>query len=270
VDVADRIPFGQVETVNNSDNAEVLVAPGGDMNVIWVNNSKEPFGESVVRQALNYATPVDSIIDVVFAGLADRMNTVMPRMKYWPDDVEPYPYDPEKAKELLAQSSVPDGFSTTIIIPSEDTASKQEAQIIQEAWKDLGIDVQIRPLDDATSGDAFGAGEYELMLFPPGPFTTDIPVEDEFAALLFDFPAINNFFTWYENEEVTALVQQALVETDEAKRAELWHEVHVKSMADPMNVPLTYTPGRAAVANNVHDFNYLMGGLFRLETVWID
>jgi peptide/nickel transport system substrate-binding protein len=269
VDVADRIAFSQVATIDKGSTAKVLVVPGGDMNVLWINNSKKPFNEVAVRQALNYATPVDSIVKVVFSGLAPRMNTITPKMKYWPKDLKPYPYDPQKAKDLLAKSSVPNGFSATLNIPGSDQAAKQEAQIIQQAWKQIGVQIAIKPLDDAAHSDDWAGGKYQLTLFPPGPFTTDIPVEDEFAALLFDSPALNNFYTWYKNPAVTSLVQQALTTTDEAKRAALFQQMHVKSMEDPPVVPLTYTPGRAAVSTKVHAFNYLTGGLFRLETVWM-
>ena len=269
VDAAERIPFSQVETVDNGDVAKVLVVDGSDINAAWLNNSKPPFDETEVRQALNYATPSDSIVRVVFNGLARRANSIVPKLKYWKDTVDPYPYDPQKAKELLAQSSVPDGFKTTIGYPSSDQASAQTAQILQEAWGKIGVDVTLVPQDAGT--DTFSTGEYDVLLFQPGTFTSDVPVEDEFAQLLFDFPAINNLFTFSKTPpELLALVRKALHETDESARVEDFTKIQQMSMANPLFVPINYTPNRIAVANNVHDFNLPLTAIFRLETVWID
>jgi peptide/nickel transport system substrate-binding protein len=271
VDVADRIAFSQVERINQGDAAQVLVVDGSDVNALWLNNSKPPFDEDNVRIALNYATPVDSIVDVVFQGLARRMNTIVPKLKYWTDEVQPYPYDPDKARELLAQTSVPDGFSTSIAYVSTDQASAQEAQIIQDAWADIGVEVTLEPLDAATQGDLFSSGEYEAILHEPGVFTSDVPVDDQFAQLLFDYPAINNLFSFYDSPpELKTLVRQALRENDEDRRVEEFTEIHRLSMADPMFVPLTYTPNRVGVANNVHNFSVPLTAIFRLEPVWID
>jgi peptide/nickel transport system substrate-binding protein len=249
----------------------VLVVDGADMNVVWLNNSKPPFDEVEVRQALNYATPVDSIVDVVFHGLAPRMNTITPKLKYWTDASEPYPYDPEKAQDLLAESSVPDGFATTLAYKSTDQPSAQTAQIIKEAWSEIGVDVTLRPVDDATQGELFAGGEYEAILYEPGVFTSDVPIDDQFAQLLFDFPPINNLFTWYETPpELRDLVREVLRETDEARRQELFEQIHIMSMENPPVVPLVYTPNRVAVGNHVHNFSLPLTAVFRLEQVWVD
>jgi peptide/nickel transport system substrate-binding protein len=269
VDVAERIPFSQVETVNNGGTANVLSVDGSDINAVWLNSSQPPLDEDNVRIALNYATPADSIVDVVFHGLATRANSIVPKLKYWTDTVAPYPYDPNKAKELLSSTSVPDGFKIRLDYPAADQASVQTAQIIQEAWKEIGVEVTLNPQDPGT--DTFSTGEYQAMLFEPGTFTSDVPVDDQFAQLLFDFPAINNLFSWYESPpELVDLVEEATHEPDEARRAEQFAQIQQVSMADPMFVPLTYTPNRIGVGNNVHNFNLPLTAIFRLETVWID
>ena len=268
VDAAERIPFSQVQTVDNGGRAHVLVVDGSDINAAWLNNSHKPFDEEVVRQALNYATPSDSIVKVVFAGLARRANTVLPKLKYWTDSVAPYPYDLQKAKALLAQSSVPNGFKTTISYAAQDQASTQTAQIIQQSWAKIGVDATLVPQDPGT--DTFSTGEYDVQLFQPGIFTSDVPVDDEYAQLFFDFPSIHNLDTYYKTPpDLLALVRKALHETSESARVQDFKEIHKLSMADPLFVPISYTPNRIAVADNVHDFNLPLTAIFRLEYVWI-
>jgi len=223
--------------------------------------------ESVVRQALNYATPGGSIISVVFKGLAPRSSTVLQKLRYWTPNPKPYPYDLKKARELLAKSSVPNGFSTTLLTTAAEPLSQQIAQIVQQSWKEIGVNVKIKPLDDPNT--PYGEGNYELFLSQPGTLTSDIPVEDEFATLFFNSKATNNFFMFYKNPTTQRLAGEAVSETDEARRAKLFEELNVASMKDPNSIPIAYTPNRAAVRDSVHNFNYLLMAWWRLQYTWI-
>jgi peptide/nickel transport system substrate-binding protein len=268
--IGDLIPFSQIETLNQSDSADVFIAPAAEMNVIFVNNAKPPLDETAVRQALAYATDVESINNVIFQGLATQMNTVTPKLKYWPEDLSPYPYDVEKAKQLLSTSSVPSGFSASISIRGGDQPSSQIAQILQQSWKEIGVELIIDPIDEATHWEVVTGGDYELAVFPPGTWTSDLPIEDEFAEWQFtDNIPLDYLFTWYDNPEVAELTREALTSTSESERSEFFTQMHVAAMEDPELIPLTYTPNRAAVSETVHDFPYLFNGVFRLDTVWI-
>jgi peptide/nickel transport system substrate-binding protein len=270
VSVSDYVPFSQVGTINSSGKAKVLIAPGADMYVVWLNNSKPPFNETAVRQALNYATPVDSIIHTVFSGLASpRMSSIIPKLKYWSSAVKAYPYDVAKAKQVLATSSVPNGFHTTIeVVGTGDQATFLTAQILQSAWAKIGVKVTIKPVDGATQGTDYGGGKYDVTLITPGAVTADVPADDEFANFLFNSPNTNNLYTFSHQPALAAIVKQATTTTDEAERARLFEELQAESIKDPSVVPMVYTPNRAAVANDVHNFSYMLGGLWPLDSVW--
>jgi peptide/nickel transport system substrate-binding protein len=268
-DVADTVPFSQIKRLNAGGDAKVLVGAGGDMYVIWPNNSKKPFKELAVRRALNYATPRDDINKVAFGGVATVMNTVYQKLKYWNKDAQGYPYDIEKAKAELAKSSVPDGFSTTITIVGSDQTSNQVAQILQQSWAKIGVKLTIERLSNATAATKWQSGDGDLNLFTPGAFSSDVPVDDEFTALLFNSPATNNLFTYLKNPEAQRLTEEASTTLDEDKRTERFHRLQVVTIEDPPVIPLVYTPNRAAVRNDVHGFNYLMAGAYwRLDSVW--
>ncbi len=270
-DVADTVPFSQIKSINAGDKAKVLVGAGGDMYVIWTNNGKRPFSEPEVRQALAYATPLRDINDVAFGGVAPLMNTVYPKVKYWNADNPGYTYDLAKARALLARSSVPNGFSTTINLVGTDQPSNQVAQIVQQSWARLGIKVKIQRLDNTTLGTRWAAGNHDMTLYTPGAFSTDVPVDDEFTTLLFNSPATNNLYTFLRDPEARKLTQQATTTMDEAKRRALFHQLQLVSIRDPPVIPLVYTPNRAAVANDVHNLNYMMAGSYwRLDGVWKD
>jgi peptide/nickel transport system substrate-binding protein len=269
VDVADVIPFSQVKTVNSGQAAKVLVAPGGDMYVIWITSTRKPLSELPVRQALNYATPVKSIANVVFGGVAPTMNTVYPKVKFWSSKSPAYTYDLAKAKSLLAKSSVPNGFSATIDVTSTDQASNQVAQIVQQAWAKIGVKLRIQRLDGGTLSTNWSKGDSELTLFTPGSFSTDVPVDDEFTTLLFNSPETNNLYTFLKDPAAAKLTAKATSELSTADRARDFAQLQAMTMQDPPVVPLVYTPNRAAVRNDVHNFNYILAGSYWwLDTVW--
>jgi peptide/nickel transport system substrate-binding protein len=267
-DVADTVPFAQIASITRGGDADVLVGAGGDMFALWTNNQEAPLDDPLVRQALAYATPRENINDVAFGGVATLMNSIYPKLKYWDESVEGYAYDPARARALLARSSVPDGFETTLRVVGTDQPSNQIAQIVQQAWKEIGVDVQIARLDDATLQTAWAEGKHDITLHTPGSFATDVPVEDEFALLLFDSPATNNLFTFVRDPTSQRLTREATTTLDEAERTRLFSELQRASLEALPVIPLTYTPNRAAVGRDVDGFNYLMAGSYwRLEYV---
>ncbi|ADB53497.1 ABC transporter substrate-binding protein [Conexibacter woesei] len=268
--VADFVPFAQIDAIDKAGKARVLIGPGADTTAIWVNNSRRPYDEREVRQALMYATPVESIIDVVFHGKSPQANTIIPKLEYWTDQARAYPYDLERARELLTRSSVPDGFTATIQINADDQAASQIVQILEQAWARIGVRLVRDQADAATVAEKFYGGRYELNLVRPGAFTSDVPVDDQFAELQFNSPATGNLFTFSRPAQARDYARRAVVETDQQKRRELFAQMHVASMEELPTLPLVYTPNRAAVANEVRDFNYMLTGYWRLESAWLE
>jgi peptide/nickel transport system substrate-binding protein len=268
VDVIDSPPFSQIKPINASDKAEVLIAPGSDMFGIFFNNARKPFDESAVRRALNLATPVDQIIDAVFSGAAPVMNTVTPKLKYWTDQAKRYPYDLDKAKAELAKSSVPNGFKTSINITSADQASSQVAQIVKDSYAKIGVNVTINNLDAASRSENYRDGNWNMNVTPPGLYTSDTPIDDQFALLLYMDTPINHLRTSYKNPDAAKIAAEAIEENDEGKRKELFTKLQIMGMEDPPIAPIAYTPNRAGVAKGVHGFNYLVCAWWRLENVW--
>ena len=144
-DVADGIPYNQVESLDASEGITVEVADSLKWDAIWLNNSEPPLDEPEVRQALSYATPREQILETVLFGNATVANSLIPPVKYWDESIEPYPYDIEQAQASLDESSVPDGFDIELEIPSGDAVEKQTAEIIKAEWAKIGVNVTIVP-----------------------------------------------------------------------------------------------------------------------------
>ena len=103
------------------DDFQVLEGTMNLVQALYLNNAAEPFNNEKVRQALCYAVDKQQIIDVAFDGYGSPIGSSMypAFQKYFVEDLtDYYPYDPERARELLAEAGYPDGFSMTITVPS--------------------------------------------------------------------------------------------------------------------------------------------------------
>jgi peptide/nickel transport system substrate-binding protein len=272
VDAVDAVPFSQIDQVDNSGQARVLLQVSSGMYSVLLNERDAPLGETAVRQALNYATPQRQIQQVVFGGRAEIANTNMPKLRDWSDAVQPYSYDVERARALLARSSKPQGFDLTLDLVSGDETSKQVAQILQDSWGKIGVRLKTRQSDFGTMLTRMGNFQHQAFLFPPDQNTSDLPVLDQYAKLLYDNldSPLHNAWTWYDNPEAAALADQAVHATSEAKQKSLFAELQRITMEDPSGVPLIYPPYRAAARDNVKGFQYVQTGWWRLEQVSLE
>jgi len=108
-----------------------------------------PFNDVRVRQALNYGVDVQLIADTILGGYGRRM-AGFANPPYEHPDLEPYPYDPERARALLAEAGYPDGFSTVLEHPVG--RYMMDADVVQAIAADLakiGVQVELRPLDSS-------------------------------------------------------------------------------------------------------------------------
>jgi peptide/nickel transport system substrate-binding protein len=269
VDIADEIPYSQINQVNGHGGVAVKVFPSSSLAAVYMNNAVKPLNEIKVRQALAYATPQTAIRSAVFHNLAPVGNSTAPKLKYWSSAAQAYPYDIAKAKTLLSESSVPHGFTLKMNIVGTDQPSVQTAQILQQAYEKIGVKVQLQQLDFGTLQTRRVAGEDMSYLYPPDANTSDIPVPDEFAYFLYaSQSADQNLYSNYVNPEAEKLTKEATSTFDETKRAELFARLQQVTLANPPSVPIVFAPYRTAVRSKVQGFNYLLTGFFYFDQVW--
>lgn len=99
-----------------ADNAINLMNQEGlNVGYLGFNTQKKPFDDVRVRQALNMAVNKEAIIDAVFQGAGKAAkNPIPPTIWSYNDEIQDYPYDLEKAKALLKEAGLEDGFKTNI------------------------------------------------------------------------------------------------------------------------------------------------------------
>lgn len=222
------VPTESMQALAGDTNIYVGAEEGMVVRYLFMNNQKAPFNDKRVRQAVNYAINKEAYIAVVKNGLSSPASSIIgPATQHYKGN-DPYPYDPEKAKELLAEAGYPDGFECTLICAST-TGNLKQGEFLQQQLAQVGITMNINALESAVVNDKVenvdkpGAeAEVEMYVIGWSSSTGDadwgirplVAVESE--------PPMSYNICYYENEEVDKLLYDALSTADETKRAEFY------------------------------------------------
>jgi peptide/nickel transport system substrate-binding protein len=268
VDVADEVPYSQIEAI---DSASGLNVKGSEVAAVYtiVLNGRDVLKPQAVRQALAYATPTEAIREIVFKDRVEIANSVIPAMKYNDPTVEPVPLDVEKAKQLLAQAGLEEGFDVAFLIKAGDLITRQTASIIQSAWSKIGVNVKIEALDPAVLSERVGAGDFDAVLSTPTAISSDIPTEDEIA-INFTNPDLERNYFGLSDPKLHELIDQIKSTWDEEKRAELFAQYQRRQLENPMAIPMTVASAQTAMRDEVHGFDYIIMNYPYLNETWIE
>ncbi|MER3439178.1 MAG: ABC transporter substrate-binding protein, partial [Chloroflexota bacterium] len=94
---------------------------------------RPPFDDKKLRQAMNYAVDKQAIIDNVLFGFGEPATTFLPKMPGWDPNSPGYPYDLEKAKQLVAESAGKDGFEAKLLVQAGEAIDIQFGQLVATA-----------------------------------------------------------------------------------------------------------------------------------------
>ncbi len=270
-DVAAAIPYNQVASLSGTEGIAIEVAKALSWQSIFLNTTKPPLGDIKVRQALNYATPKEQILKTVLYGNAQIANSMIPPLKYWDASVKAYPFEIEKAKKLMSESSAPKGFRLELLIPSGDPVEQQIAEVLKAEWAKIGVNVDIvqRELGALESGWFEGKGGMAAT-FEGGTLSSDTLSDDEITGLTLNPAAgLHSLGTYYNNPKVNKLLEEAGGTLSEEKRAKDFAEVQQIAMEDAPAVPLFFTKSVTGVRSNVKDFQTYPIGWWPLRQVWL-
>lgn len=197
--------------------------PQNMVQLFALNLDVKPFDDIRVRQAINYAVDKDLIINGVVGGYGSKLYTnASPVMNYWYNDLsqnDPYPYNPEEAKRLLAEAGYPNGFETTVKVPANYQTHIDTAQVVADMLSKVGITLNIELIEwGQWLETVYTGGNYETTIIGLAgkldPHETFVRYESTYA---------KNFYH-FRNAKYDELIANALSETDTAKRAALYKD----------------------------------------------
>ena len=246
VDVlGDPIPSANfLQEVADPENADLIVE-GGLLHTgyITLNTSKPPFDNKLVRQAVNMAINKERVIKIVNGRATVANQPLPPAMPSYDTNFEGYAYDPEKAKQLLAEAGYPDGFETELYAMNTDP-NPRIAQSFQQDLAAIGIKAEIKALAQATVIDAGGEGTAPMLWSGGMAWIADYPDPSNFyGPILGCGGAVPGGWNWakYCNKEIDALAAKAdgMAAADQAEaRIDSWRQIYNKIMDDAPWVPV--------------------------------
>jgi peptide/nickel transport system substrate-binding protein len=264
-------PPDLVAQLENHPKVSLQKQVGAHVWYLGFNNSKKPFDDKRVRQALNYAVNKEAIVRDVLKGTgAISKGPVLPGT--WGDEggLKPFPYDPERAKKLLAEAGLANGFATTLWVPESGSGMQSPvamSTIIQSNLKAVGVNVTLQTMEWGTflaklrtkEQDMFalswmaGSEDPDLVMYPLLHSSQWTPVGPNRAM--------------YKNTRFDEILSQARLTTDQAKRAELYREAQRLLHDDPPWIFIDHEVQTAAYAKRVHGFKLHPSFDLRVETI---
>ena len=228
IDIARNLEGDQAEAL--SDNQEIVLreVPKGAIYYLGLNQRNEYLAKPEVRQALKYLIDYDGLEQTILKGSASVHQAFLPVGMLGALEDQPFGLDVEKAKELLQQAGLEDGFKVTM-----DTRNSSPildmAQVIQATWAQAGIELEILPGDNRQTLTKYRARTHDIYIGRWGPdyqdphtnadtFTSNPDNEGEHAGKL----AWRN--AW-DIPELTEKTNAAVLEKDAAVRAQMYGEL---------------------------------------------
>lgn len=257
IDLADGVNPADGKTVEGDSNLQLIERPSMNVGYLGLTTTRPPFDNVKVRQAMNYAIDKQSIIDAFFEGRAEMAkNPMPPSISGYNEDIPGYEYNPEKAKELLAEAGLADGFEMELWAmpvprPYMPDGAKV-AEVIQKNLEEVGIKAEIVSFEWATYLEKARNGEADAFMLG---WTGDNGDADNFIYVLLDGDNIgSNNYTYYDNQDLHKILIQAQTEVDEDIRNELYKQAQEIIFEDAPWVPLAHSTPLLAGRADIVDF----------------
>jgi peptide/nickel transport system substrate-binding protein len=232
----------------------------GAWHFLQINPRVKPLGDLRIRKAIAYAINRDEIIEYVLSGMAEKLNSLVPKgyFGYTEEGIPHYEYDPEKAKKLMAEAGYPDGFETQIDTHNSPSylpiATAMQAQLAK-----VGIKCKLSVTDQPSWMKKVTSGTAVLSIYLPVRIPdADVPLTNFFHSAGFT-PGPNLARYNKLDKEIDA----ARAELNPEKRKKLYYQIQKKLMEDLPGIPLFMmnypTPHRPDVWTGLPDQDPVWG-----------
>lgn len=253
-----------VPQLQNDTNIEVKMVDGTRVYALEMNTQKAPFDNVKVRQAMNHAINMDLILEKVLGGYATRLAGPMLSNAFAINtDLKPYEFNPEKAKQLLAEAGYPNGFSVVI---DTDGNNKEVAEAAAAMLRDIGIDATTRVWDLGVLKPMLLKGERQMFMGDWGNSTQD-PYDFLNPKLL---TADRGNYSLYSNPKVDELLKNGSVELDSDKRAAMYKDAQ-QIIYDEAPWVFGYSLKEIeASVKSLKDWSPSPDGMFNMQKTWLE
>lgn len=252
--------MGLVTDPSNPISKQLEVYPELSLTYIGFNASGPPFDDAKIRQAFSYAVDKDKVFALSAQNIVSAAYGIIPQgMPGYNASLEGLQFDPEKAKELIAESKYGNVSNLPPIVMTVagvgGSVSGLIGGIIEEWRRNLGVEVTVRQLEPEVF--LYGINQEKDQLFLDG-WVADYPDPQDFLDLLFHTGAQNNIGN-YSNPHLDSLLDQAAIEQDPSVRLQMYQSAEQLVVDDAAVLPLFF--GRSYVVVEPYVKNYMLSPL---------
>jgi len=248
--VPSNLPPDSVKALSTKPNLKVEQFDGSNIQYVGMNTQSPPLDNPKIRQAIGYAIDREKIIKELLSGQAKIAYSILPAGSWAFSPGTKYDYDPQRSKQLLREA----GYKNEPIkfkFASGNAAYNSFVQAIQSSLLDVGLNIEVEPIDANTLRDQLPRGQFQLNtgvwiggnqdpIFMKDLFTTaKIPSPP-------DVMCCNR--SRYSDPEVDKLLDDAINEVDRAKAKDLYVKAWEKISGDVPLYPLWY-PSNMVISN---------------------
>jgi peptide/nickel transport system substrate-binding protein len=260
-----------VAQLETNPRVTLLRQVGAHVWYLGINNQKKPFDDRRVRQALNYAVNKEAIVRDVLKGTGSlSRGPVLPGT--WGADagLKAYPYDPERARKLLAEAGYPGGFATTLWVPESGSGMQSPvamSTVIQSNLKAVGVNVTLQTMEWGAYLARLRSKEQDLfaLSWMAGNEDPDMVMYPLLHSSQWTPTGPNRAL--YRNEQFDQLLHQARLTTDQGRRAELYRQAQRLLIEDAPWIFVDHEIQTAAHARRIQGFKLHPSFDLRVETI---
>lgn len=257
-----------VETVEANPDLQLMDSRGTSNWYLGSNVNNEYLSNVKVRQAIAHATNKQDFIDIVFNGSAtESPNTMLYEglNGYAPDTVT-YDYDLDKAKALMEEAGYPDGFAVTLYC-IDTQRMMTGAVVVQDQLRQIGIEVEVKSMDNGTYTNAVGNGEHDLFLGEKVAVDSDSMLRSMYHTEALGLSGNRSFWT---DPDVDRMLDEACTTTDEAEAAELYVEIQTKIAEEVPVYTLAIENLNAGAQNYVQGYRLYPGSTHYIYGTYLE
>jgi ABC-type transport system substrate-binding protein len=270
----DSVGVRDIDRVKSNPQLRLLMIPFPAWAYAYFNLRLPPMDNKKVRQAICYGVDTEAIIKNLYNGIGQWPDAgpLAPGLTGYQPGLNPYKYDPVKAKALLGEAGVGAGLKLSMAAynyerPYIPAGGGKVAQAIQADLKRLGIDVDLQVLDSAPFAALRNdpAKRPQLLL---GGFFDDFPDQDEFIFYNGESTQTFNRSSW-KNDEFDKLVREARRISNEGERARLYQRAAKIWLEDPPQLIINYGVDASVVRKTVQNAFLTPLLTWRFDRVWL-
>ena len=212
--------------------------------VVTMNHARPPLDNVLVRRAINYAIDRQALLDIAYNGGWKIEGFIDAGSPYFLELPETYPYDPQKAKELLTEAGYPDGFDITITLPQNYMPHVNAGNMVQNMLQQAGIRAKIKLVDWPTwISQVYRGKDYDITVIGhTGHLDPDGRLGGEID------------YTNYQNPKMFELIEKAATTYFPKQRKALYGDIQRMMADDAMMVFIGTPKGLRGMRSNVYGF----------------